>query len=262
MTALPRLVGMVHLQPLPGSPRFGGSMEAVEADAVARARLLVDAGFPALMVENFGDVPFFAEDVPAETISAMTRCVGAVTASVDVPVGVNVLRNDAVSAVAIAAVTGAPFVRVNVLSGVMSTDQGPIVGRAARVGREKARLAPALSIWADVFVKHATPPPGVTLEQAAADTRERAGADVLVISGSGTGHAPDPDRLHRVAAAVPRAPLAVGSGVTADNVTSFAEAADHLIVGTCLEVDGVPGAALDPARIERFVAAASGAGLA
>src|SRR5690606_40090544 len=96
------------------------------ADAVARARTLADAGFPALMVENFGDVPFYADRVPAVTVAAMTRCVEAVKEATGLSVGVNVLRNDVESALSVAAATGAQFVRVNVLTGTMFTDQGPI----------------------------------------------------------------------------------------------------------------------------------------
>lgn len=258
---LPRLVGMVHLEALPGAPRFAGSVDAVVEDAVERAVLLTRSGVPALMIENFGDAPFYATFVPAETVAALTRCVVAVAEAVDVPLGVNVLRNDARSGVAIAAATGASMIRVNVLSGSMSTDQGPIVGEAAAVGRDRARLVPGLEVWADVFVKHATPPPGATLEQSALDTWERGGADALVLSGTGTGHAPDLDRFGRIAGAVPDAPLVVGSGVDPDNVARFADVARHVVVGTCLERDGVPGAPLDDRRVERFMTAASAAGL-
>lgn len=252
---------MVHLAPLPGAPRFQGSLVEVVDEAVDRAVTLVDAGFEGLIVENFGDAPFFAGSVPPETVAAMTRCVVSVADAVDVPFGVNVLRNDARAAIAVAAATGAAFIRVNVLTGSMHTDQGPIVGDAALVARDRARLSPGTAVWADVFVKHAVPPPGTTLEQSALDTWERGGADALVISGTGTGHAPDEERLSRIAAAVPAAPLVVGSGVDPDNVARFGAKAQHLVVGTCLERDGAPGAPLDAARIERFMDAARAAGV-
>lgn len=260
-TSLPALVGMVHLAPLPGSPRYSGSMNEVVDDAVDRATTLARNGFGAVMVENFGDEPFFADSVPPVTVAAMAACVSAIRSHVDISVGVNVLRNDALSAVAVAAATGAEFLRVNVLSGSMNTDQGPIVGRAAEVARERARLAPDVQVWADVFVKHAAPPPGATLEQVAVDTWERAGAHALVISGTGTGHAPDLERFHRLAEAVPDAPLVVGSGASVDNLSALAKAADHIIVGTTLEVDGRPGAPLDQERVAGFVSAAEAAGL-
>ena len=258
---IPALVGMVHLLPLPGSPGFAGSIEAVVDDAVSRARLLTEAGFRALMVENFGDSPFYADDVPDVTVASMTVCVAAIRRAVGATIGVNVLRNDALAAVAVAAATGAEFIRVNVLTGSMHTDQGPIVGRAAEVARQRAALAPAVAVWADVFVKHAAPPAGMTLEQSASDTWERGGADALIISGTGTGHAPDLERFSRLAAAVPGAPLVVGSGASPESLDRLAGLARHVIVGTALEEEGRPGAPLEPARVEAFRRAAEGAGL-
>lgn len=213
------------------------------------------------MIENFGDVPFYAGPVPAVSVAAMTACVAAIRSAVPAEVGVNVLRNDALAAVAVAAATGAAFIRVNVLTGSMYTDQGPIVGQAAEVARERARLAPGLAVWADVFVKHASPPPGLSLEQSAVDTWERGGAHALIVSGTGTGHAPDLERFDRIRSAVPAAPLVVGSGASAENLGRLAEVADHIVVGTSLEEGGRPGAPLEPARIEAFLAAAHRAGL-
>lgn len=236
-------------------------MAAVVQEAVERAELLTRHGIRAVMVENFGDTPFFADSVPPVTVAAVTACVSAIRSETSAVVGVNVLRNDALSALSIAATTGARFIRVNVLSGWMSTDQGPIIGRAADLARTRAHLDPGVEVWADVFVKHATPPPGATLEQSALDTWERGGADALVISGTGTGRAPDLERFRRVAEAVPDAPLAAGSGANSGNLAELGSVADHVIVGTALEVDGRPGAPLDPDRVSAFVSAAAEAGL-
>ena len=114
-------------------------------------------------------------------------------AGLGVPVGVNVLRNDALAALGIAAATGARFIRVNVLTGLMYTDQGPITGKAAEVARARSRLAPDVEIWADVLVKHAVAPPGSDIRQMARDTIERGGADALIMSGSGTGEGDNPN---------------------------------------------------------------------
>jgi len=250
------LIGMIHLGALPGAPRFGGDLEAVLAAACADARALEAAGFDALLVENYGDAPFFADDVPQATVAALARAVAEVRRTVQLPVGVNVLRNDALAALAIAAATGAAFIRVNVLAGTMYTDQGPISGRAAAVARLRAGLCPSLSILADVFVKHALPPPGLTLEQAAADTWIRGGADGLIVTGTSTGRETSLDDLRRVREAVPNAPLYAGSGVTAESVRAVLGMADGLIAGTALKRDGRVSNPVDPARARAFVAAA------
>jgi hypothetical protein len=247
---------MVHLGPLPGSPRFEGKLDPIVAAALLDGRRLADAGFDALLVENFGDAPFFAEDVPKATVAAMTRIVAAVAEAVDLPVGVNVLRNDALAAIAVATASGASFIRVNVLSGTMYTDQGPITGRAAEVARLRAAIDPGLEVLADVFVKHAVPPPGLTLEQAAQDLWGRGGADGIVVSGSGTGQGIDPSRLHAVRAAVPQAPLYAGSGVDASTVAGLLETCTGVIVGTSIKELGWTAAPVDPERAAALVAAA------
>lgn len=262
MTApLPRLVGMVHLRPLPGSPRFGGSMGEVIETAVDDARVLLSAGFPALIVENFGDAPFFADDVPPETIAAMTRAVEAVGAT-GAPVGVNVLRNDGLAALGVAAATGARFVRVNILTGVMYTDQGPIVGRADEVLRKRASLCPDVEVWADVLVKHGTPPPGTDPRQAALDTVERGLADAVIVSGSGTGEEPDITEAKTVKDALPDGTRVVaGSGVTTSNLDSLLAAVDTVIVGSSIKVDGDANKRPDPLQARAFVEHAAERGL-
>ena len=251
---------MVHLPPLPGSPRFDGELDTVIAFALRDAIILKEAGFPALMIENFGDAPFYPDHVPPVTVAAMTRAVSAIIAATALPVGVNVLRNDARAALAIAAATGAAMIRVNVLTGVMNTDQGPIVGRAAEVSRERRSLCPRVAILADVFVKHATPPPGLTIEQAGLDTWERGGADALIVSGTGTGAAPDVEEAARLRKAVPDAMILVGSGASAANLGALAEVADGAIVGSSLKVDGRVSGQIDPDRARELIRAAAAEG--
>lgn len=252
---LPRLIGMVHAGALPGAPAFAGDIDEVVDRAVMDAQTLADAGFDGLMIENFGDAPFHADDVPKVTIAALTALVGSVAARVDLPVGVNVLRNDAIGALAIAAATGASFIRVNVLSGTMFTDQGPIVGRAAEVARERAAICPDVAIMADVFVKHATPPAGLDLADATHDLAERSGADAVIVSGSGTGAETSIADLRTVAGASPL-PVFVGSGVDLDNIAAMLGVADGVIVGTSVKLGGRPDQPVDPQAAARIVQAA------
>ena len=262
MSPIPRVVGMVHLLPLPGSPGFNGSMDEIMKTAVSDASDLAEAGFPALMIENFGDVPFLADGVPAETISAMTVSVTEVSDATGLPFGVNVLRNDAVSALGIAAATGAAFIRVNVLTGIMYTDQGPIVGQAAAVLRKRSQLAPGVEIWADVMVKHAAAPAEIDASQAAADTVERGRADAVIVSGSGTGAEPDMHEATVVRAAVPtETRVVIGSGANVDNLSRLTGTADSVIVGSSTKVDGDARNRVDPRRASRFIEVARDDGL-
>ena len=146
------LIGMVHLGPLPGSPGYAGDLDGVVRAAVTDARTLSSAGFDAVLIENFGDAPFFADNVPAATVAAITRAATEVSASIDLPIGINVLRNDAIAAISIAAAVNAAFVRINVLTGEMTTDQGPIIGKAAEVARLRTSLGADIEVAADVMV--------------------------------------------------------------------------------------------------------------
>lgn len=233
-------------------------MEQVEERALADAHALVDGGMDGVLVENFLDAPFFPGGVPPETVAAMARVARSVRAAVDVPIGVNVLRNDARSALGIAVACGAHFIRVNVHTGIMWTDQGIVEGEAAGTMRARAALGAEVAVYADVLVKHATPPPGLTPETAAADTWSRGLADALVASGVGTGAPTELDRVRQVRRGAPEAPVLVGSGVTARTVAAVLSEADGAIVGTALTRQGRAGTGIDPNRVRQLVEAARG----
>ena len=253
--ALPRLIGMVHLGPLPGSPGFDGDLDSVVEAAASDAARIAEAGFDGIMVENFGDAPFFADDAPKVTIASLTTAVNAVYEASRLPIGVNVLRNDGLGALAVAAATPATFIRVNVLSGTMYTDQGPIVGNAAEIARMRTAVCPDVEIMADVFVKHATPPAGLSLTDATNDLVERAAADAVVVSGVGTGSPADMGDLSTVAG-ISDLPVYLGSGVTAENVKEMLSVASGAIVGTSIKVDNVATNPVDPQAATAFIAAA------
>ena len=125
------LIGVVHLQPLPGSPRYRGSMREVCSAAVADAQAYEEGGAQGLMIENFGDLPFTRGVVAPETVAAMAVVAESIRATgVELPCGFNVLRNDVSSAMALAASCGGAFVRVNVHTGAVEADQGIIQGEA------------------------------------------------------------------------------------------------------------------------------------
>jgi uncharacterized protein len=238
-------------------------MGAVLDRARSDARALATGAVDAILVENYGDTPFCAGPVPPETVAALTAAVMAVQEAATVPVGVNVLRNDAAAALAIATATGCTFIRVNVHTGGMYTDQGWIEGDAAGTLRARARLDARVAILADVLVKHATAPAGLNLERAARDAWERGWADGLIVSGEGTGEETPLDDVRTVRRVVPGAPVLVGSGVTAHTIAGVLAVADGAIVGTALQEPAGPGAgvtagrAVDPPRVRQLMDAAA-----
>ena len=250
------LIGMVHLLPLPGSPRWHGSLDDVIERAVADARTLETGGIHGCLIENYGDAPYAPGAVEPATIAAMTRVLAAVRAAVRTPCGVNVLKNDARAALAVALAGGGCFIRVNVHVGAVVGDQGIIQGDAYTTLRDRARFSADVKIFADVQGKHALPLAPVELEQEARDAAYRGLADALVISGRATGEATPLGDVKRVRVAVPDRPLLIGSGATPETIEEILVLADGAIVGTALKRDGKVMNPVDPARVERLVRAA------
>jgi membrane complex biogenesis BtpA family protein len=255
------LLGVVHLPSLPGSPGYQGSMEDVVERALADAGALEEGGLDGAVVENFGDAPFFPDRVLPETVAAMAVVVAEIRKRTRFPLGINVLRNDAHSALAIVSACGAQFIRVNIHTGSAVTDQGVISGRAY----ETLRLMDSLwskspdrrpLLLADIAVKHATPLGTQDLEQMAEDTFHRGGADALLVTGEGTGKASSFDDVQRIRKAVPNAPVLMASGITEKTAARAIREAHGAIVGSWLKRDGKLHAPVDVNRVRALVEAA------
>jgi len=248
------VIGMVHLLPLPGSPRYEGDVAAIRAQVLADAEALVEGGVHALMIENFGDVPFFPGRVPAETVAGMTALACEVRRRFHVPIGINVLRNDALSAMAVAHASRADFIRVNVLCGARVADQGILQGVAHDLLRLRKQLgATHVKIFADVDVKHSAPLAPRGLAEEVWDTTRRGLADALIVSGTGTGKTTDPAHLRAVKAAAGTTPVFVGSGVSASTLPDYLPDADGFIVGSSFKQAGNPTNRVEVERVRELV---------
>lgn len=250
-------VGVVHLLPLPAGPRPSPGFAAVRERALADAAALAHGGAHAVILENFGDAPFPADAVEPHVVAFCAVLAAELRARhPSLVVGLNLLRNDARGAMGAAAAAGAGFVRVNVHVGAMVTDQGLIQGAAHHTLRYRRELGADVGIAADVLVKHAAPLGPSAAGPVAADTFRRGGADVLIVTGEGTGRPADPARAEEVRRAVPEAPLWVGSGVTeATAVTWRGLGLRGAIVGTALHEEGQLSRPLDVERVRAMAAA-------
>jgi len=255
------IIGMVHLPPLPGSPRWDGSMARVVESALADARALVEGGVDAVLVENFGDAPFTPGRVEPATVAAMSVVAAEVRKALPrTHLGVNVLKNDARAALAVAAAVGAEFIRVNVHAGAVLADQGIVHSDAYGTLRDRRLLGVDVAIFADVGGKHAVPLAPTDLEQTARDLVHRGLADALVVSGPATGQVTPLGDVKRVRAAVPDRPILVGSGVTPETVGDLLAVADGAIVGTWIKRDGRTTGPVDPERVSALARALRGPG--
>jgi membrane complex biogenesis BtpA family protein len=228
-------------------------MAAVLDAALADAATLAQGGIDGIMVENFFDAPFFKDRVPPETVAGMARVLTAVRQEIKLPLGVNVLRNDGISALAIAAACECQFVRINIVSWAMLADQGIIEGRAAEIARYRRMLGTDTLIFTDCLTKHAEPLTPMEMQWVALDTWERGGADALVISGKATGHPTEAADVIAARQGAPDAPLLIGSGVTVDNIQDLLPLVDGVLVGTSLKVDGKVENPVEGARVRAVV---------
>jgi uncharacterized protein len=250
------VIGMIHLPALPGSPDHTLTLSAIR-DAVLRdAEALQSGGVDGFIVENFGDVPFYPEKVPPHTVACMTMLAGEIRkAFPKTPLGINVLRNDALSALAIAAAVDAAFIRVNIYTGARVADQGVIEGKAHEIMRYRKLLGSAVQVFADVAVKHSVALSEVDLADEVRDTVLRGRADAVIVSGSGTGEETQLEDVKTVKSAAKDAPVLAGSGASPSNVKAILRHADGLIVGTALKKNGVTTAPVDKSRVREFMKA-------
>ena len=250
------VIGMLHLPALPGSPLCRKNLNQIRDVLLRDVETLAKGGVHGLMMENFGDVPFYPERVPAHVVAQMTALACAVRDATDSPLGINVLRNDGVAALAIAHASQASFIRVNVLCGARVADQGLIQGIAHDLLRERAILGAAnVKIFADVDVKHSAALAERPLADEVDDLIERALADAIVVSGAGTGKATDPAKARLVKQVAPQTPVFIGSGITPGTVRQFLKCADGFIVGTSLKKGGLATNAVELSRVKALMRA-------
>jgi membrane complex biogenesis BtpA family protein len=255
------LIGVVHLLPLPGAPDHSGDgVERIYDRALADAQAYQDAGLDGLIVENHGDLPFAKpEDIGPETAAHMAVAADRIRRATALPIGVNVLANAALHALAVASAAGAQFIRINQWANAYVANEGLIEGAAARASRYRRQLgANGVRVFADAHVKHGAH--AIVEDRPLAELVrdvEFFNADAVIATGQRTGHAADLDYIRAIKAAA-SLPTLVGSGVTPQNVESILEIVDGVIVATALKVEGCWWNPVDPRRAKQFVARARG----
>ncbi len=250
------VIGVIHSRPLPGAPAYEGEdMQDIISYAQAEAGRYRAGGVDGLIVENHGDIPFAKpERLGPETAACMAVMTQAVRAASGLPVGVNVLANGALHALAVAKAAGASFIRVNQWANAYVANEGFIEGAAGEATRYRAWLrARAVRIFADVHVKHGAH--AIVADRSVAELARDAeffDADAAIVTGQRTGDAATMDELRAVAAGT-SLPVVVGSGVTPDNIGDIFTVADAVIVASWLKVAGVWWNAVDPERLAVFM---------
>lgn len=250
------VIGVIHALPLPGSARYDGELiEHIYAHAVAEARRYRENGVDGLIVENHGDIPFVKPDeIGPETSAVMAVMTDRVRAAVGGPVGINVLANAPLPALAVAKASGADFIRVNQWANAYVANEGFMEGKAGVATRYRAWIgARSVKIFADVHVKHGAH--AIVADRPLAEMARDAeffDADGIIVTGQRTGDAASPEELELFSDAS-GLPVLVGSGVNTENVAAILGHADAVIVASSLKGDGKWWHEVDEERVRAFM---------
>lgn len=235
------IIGMIHALPTAGSP--GGyvcDIDELYEHGIREAKILMDGGVDALLIENAGDVPFLKpEKIGLETIGLMSVLGSKIIKEVNVPVGFNIVANAALASLACAKASGAKFVRINQWANAYIANEGFVEGAAADALRYRNQIdARDVLIFADVHVKHGSHAivSDRSVEEQARDVAFF-NADVVIATGSRTGHPTSVEEIQEIKKGS-NLPTIVGSGLTAENAKEILAVADGAIVGVSLKDSG------------------------
>ncbi len=253
-----RLIGMIHLAALPGSPQCRLTISEMTQQACAEARVLKAAGFDSLLVENMHDRPYQRGGATPETVAGMTLACAAVKAESGLACGVQVLAGANREAIAIAYAAGLDFIRAEGFVFAHVGDEGIHESCAASLLRYRHTLgADHIRVYTDIKKKHSSH--AMTADLDIAETARAAEfflSDGLIITGLRTGHEPEMDDVKSVRS-VTSLPVIIGSGVTAENVRSYLDHASAVIAGSSLKEDGSWFRPVCPRRAAAFISAAN-----
>lgn len=248
------LIGMIHLQALPGTPSNHLSIAEITAQAVKEAKILVAHGMNSIMLENMHDVPYLKRQVGPEITSAFTRVASELRAVCDLPLGLQILAGANQAALAVAQAAEFQFIRAEGFVFGHMADEGLIQSDAGELLRYRRQIgADQIQIFTDIKKKHSSH--ALTSDVSLEDTVTAAEfflSDGSIITGTHTGKPVDTTELSRVYA-LTQLPVLVGSGVTPEGLSEIWETADAFIVGSYYKQEGNWKNEPDPKRVDALV---------
>lgn len=235
------IIGMVHLLPLPGSPRYReGGMNRVFERAEEEALVLEEAGVDGLQIENMWDLPYCKpERIGPETVAGLAAAASAILQKVKIPVGINCHINGVCQALAVAVAVGAKWVRAFELANAYISNSGIIEAAGPEALRYRRHLrADDIMIFGDFHVKHGSHYilSDLSVEEQARDV-ENCGADAVIVTGLKTGSAPTVEDIERIQKGA-SIPLLIGSGLSLTNLEELFPLSDGAIVGSSFKEGG------------------------
>ena len=250
------LIGMIHVQALPGTPQNHLSVSEIAAQAVKEARVLAENGMQAIMLENMHDTPYLNRQVGPEIISALTRVAHEVRDVTDLPLGLQILAGANQAALAVAQAAEMQFIRAEGFVFGHMADEGLLQSDAGELLRYRRQIgAEYIKVFTDIKKKHSSH--ALTADVSLEDTVEAAEfflSDGVIITGTHTGKPVNNQELSEVYSSA-KLPVLVGSGVSPEGLSKIVSSADAFIVGSYFKEAGSWKNDPDPERIQALVQA-------
>ena len=248
------IIGMIHVDALPGTPKYNGSVKAIIDRAVSEAELYQSLDVPVLMIENMHDVPYLNRNVGPEITALMTTILYEIKKKTCLPLGIQILAGANREALAAAHSAGADFIRAEGFvfahvadEGTFNSDAGELLRYRKQIGTEN------ILVFTDIKKKHSSH--SITADTNIVDTAKAAEfflSDGVIITGSSTGSEPSLEEIKSVKAKV-GIPVLAGSGITAENINAYLEYCDGLIIGSYFKQEGKWSNPIDPDRVKNLL---------
>ncbi len=248
------VIGMIHVHALPGTPKYRGKFGDVIDKAIEEALIYRSGGVDAIILENMHDVPYLNRTAGPEITAAMGIIGYELRMKTGLPCGMQILAGANKEALAASNAAGLNFIRAEgfVFShiadeGLMNSDAGELLRYRKQIDAEN------IMIFTDIKKKHSSHQ--LTADVTLVETAEAAEfflSDGLIITGSKTGSAADPEEVNRVKEKV-KVPVLIGSGITIDNIEKYILSADAFIIGSYFKKKGMWSNELDKTKIQNFM---------
>ena len=248
------VIGMIHVQALPGTPKNSLSPKEIIEKALNEAAILQESGVDSIMIENMHDVPYLKNQTGPEINSVMAIIGHEIKQLTKKPCGIQILSSDNLSAIATAHAAGLEFIRAEGFVYGHLADEGYIDANAGPLMRYRSNLgAQDVCVLTDVKKKHSSH--AITKDISLRETAKACEfflSDGIVVTGRHTAMPASPQDIAEVSEGV-NIPVIAGSGVTVNNVHKFLPICDALIVGSHFKLKGHWANDPDPARIFDFM---------
>lgn len=232
------IIAMLHLDPLPGDPRYryGDCMETVAAHAREDLRALQEGGVDGVLFSNEFSLPYQGH-MSFVTPAAMARVIGELKSELAVPYGVDCI-SDGAATLELAAAVDAKFVRGTFCGvyvgdgGLYDNDFSALLRRKAALHLDELKMLYFINPESDRNLD--TRP----LADIASSTIFKAHPDGLCISASAAGQDVDEELMAAVKKKNPEVVVLCNTGCRPDTIAHKLSVSDAAVVGTTFKEDG------------------------